>query len=57
MEDFEEDDIGSAAKGKQGEPIVLGKLLKRGFKVYTPMVDVGTDGLIDVGEGNYKEEV
>ena len=54
MEDIEED-IGSVTKGKQGELVVLGKLLERGFKVYTPMVDTGIDCLVDVGEGNYKE--
>ncbi len=52
-EDSEE--LGSATKGKEAELIVLGKLLERGFKVYTPMVDTGIDCLVDVGEGNYKE--
>ena len=54
MEDTE-GDIGSVTKGKQGELVVLGKLLERGFKIYTPMVDTGIDCLVDVGEGNYKE--
>jgi hypothetical protein len=57
MEDFEEpEDLDSQTKGKMGELVVLGELLKRGFQVYQPMVDnIGIDCLIDVGEGNYKE--
>ncbi len=51
----EELEIGSGVKGKQAELIVFGKLLERGYKVYTPMVDIGIDCLVDVGGGNYKE--
>jgi len=51
----EDDDLGSIVKGKQGELIVIGKLLDRGHKVYLPMVDLGVDCLIDVGKGSYKE--
>ena len=56
MGDSEEsEELGSVTKGKQGELIVLGKLLERGFKVYQPMVDTGIDCLVDVGGGAYKE--
>ncbi len=55
MEAGEDLEIGTDTKGKQGELIVLGELLRRGYKVYTPMVDSGIDCLVDVGEGNYKE--
>jgi hypothetical protein len=51
----EEVEIGTGAKGKQGELIVLGELLRRKYQVYTPMVDSGIDCLVDIGEGNYKE--
>ena len=50
------EDLGSGEKGKLAELRVFGELLKRGFRVYTPMVDSeGIDCLVDVGEGNYKE--
>jgi hypothetical protein len=49
------EDVGSAAKGKQGELIAIGKLLLKGHKVYLPVVDTGVDFLVDVGSGNYKE--
>jgi len=29
--------------------------LGKGFTVYAPLIDVGTDCLVDVGGGNYKE--
>ena len=54
-DDEGDDDLSSVVKGKQGELIVIGKLLDRGHKVYLPMVDLGVDCLIDVGRGNYKE--
>jgi hypothetical protein len=54
-EDVETEELGSATKGKEAELIVLGKLLERGFKVYTPLVDTGIDCLVDVGKGTYKE--
>ncbi len=50
MADLEEpEDIGTLAKGKQGELIVIGKLLERGLKVYLPMVNSGIDCLVDIG--------
>lgn len=49
------EELGSAAKGKQAELIAIGRLLERGYKIYTPLVDTGIDCLVDVGEGNYKE--
>ncbi len=51
----ESGELDSATKGKQGEFIVIGKLLLKGHKVYTPVVDTGVDFLVDVGNGNYKE--
>lgn len=45
----------TSIKGKQAELIVIGKLLGRGYKVYTPLVDTGIDCSVDVGGGNYKE--
>ena len=55
QEVVESEELGSATKGKEAELLVLLKLLERGFKVYTPMVDTGVDCLVDVGGGNYKE--
>lgn len=52
---YDVEELGSAAKGKQAELIVIGRLLERGYKIYTPLVDTGIDCLVDVGEGNYKE--
>jgi len=53
IEDSEE--LESSVKGKQAELIVIGRLLEKGFTVYTPLIDVGTDCLVDVDGGNYKE--
>jgi hypothetical protein len=52
---YEAETMGTAAKGKQAELIAIGRLLERGYKIYTPLVDTGIDCLVDVGEGNYKE--
>lgn len=54
-DDFEDEDIGTGAKGKLGELRVIGELLARGFKVYLPQVDTGIDAVVDVGDGNYRE--
>jgi hypothetical protein len=55
-EDFDEsEELDTQTKGKMGELVVLGELLKRGFQVYQPMVDTGIDCLVDVGDGNFKE--
>ncbi len=54
LEDLDED-LGSAAKGKQGEFVIIGKILLKGHKVYLPVVDTGIDFLVDVGRGNYIE--
>ena len=51
----EEEELGTGAKGKRGELIVIGELLSRGFKVYLPQVDTGIDCIVDVGDGNYRE--
>lgn len=50
-----EDEADTGAKGKQGELLVIGELLQRGYQVYLPMVDQGIDCLVDIGGGNYKE--
>lgn len=54
IQDLDED-IGSAAKGKQGELFIIGKILQKGHEVYLPVIDTGIDFLIDVGDGKYKE--
>ena len=51
----ESEELESSVKGKQAELVVIGKLLERGFKIYTPIIDTGIDGLVDVGGGNYRE--
>jgi len=53
--DAESEDLDSSVKGKQAELNVVGKLLEKGFTIYTPLIDTGIDCLVDVGEGNYKE--
>lgn len=49
------EDLDTSIKGKAGELLVIGELLQRGYKVYLPMIDLGIDCLVDVGNGNYKE--
>ncbi len=49
------DELESGVKGKRGELIVIGELLRHGFEVFTPVVDSGIDCLVKAGEGNYKE--
>lgn len=51
----ESDELESGVKGKRGELIVIGELLRSGFEVFTPAVDRGIDCLVKAGEGNYKE--
>lgn len=51
----EEEELGTTTKGKRGELIVIGELLRRSFEVFTPVVDSGIDCLVKAGEGNYKE--
>lgn len=51
----EPEDLGSGAKGKRGEYIVIGELLTKGLKVYLPVVDSGIDCIVDIGRGNYRE--
>jgi hypothetical protein len=41
--------------GKQGELMVIGELLKRGFDVYLPAVDIGGIDCIIKAETGYKE--
>ncbi len=47
--------ISSQHKGKQGELIVFGELLRRGAEVYAPMVDIGVDALVRGQKGTYIE--
>jgi hypothetical protein len=50
------DELGTGAKGKRGELIVMGELLRRsGLQVYLPVVDSGVDCVVDIGGGNYRE--
>ena len=51
----DEEDLESSVKGKHAELMVIGKLLEQGFTIYTPLLDVGIDCLVDVGGGSYKE--
>ena len=41
--------------GKRGELSVLGELLKRGFDIYIPLVDVGIDCVVRTKGNNFKE--
>ena len=41
--------------GKEGELRVIGELLKRGFQVYTPLVDIGGIDCIIQTDKVYKE--
>jgi hypothetical protein len=45
----------SQVTGKEGELAVMGELLKHGFKVYVPMVDVGGIDCIIKSASGYKE--
>ncbi|HKZ50574.1 MAG TPA: hypothetical protein VJ256_02275 [Dehalococcoidia bacterium] len=48
--------MGTIEGGKQGELLVLGELLKRGAKVYVPLVDVeGIDAVLRRPDGSYAE--
>ena len=50
------EELESSVKGKQAELKVFGELLRRGFHVYLPIVDIkGIDCLVDVGKGVYRE--
>ena len=48
-------DISSQYKGKQGELLVFGELLKRGAQLYTPVVDIGVDAVVRGEDGAYIE--
>jgi hypothetical protein len=50
-----QEELGTGAKGKRGELIVIGELLRRGFQVYLPVVDSGIDCVVNIGGGNYRE--
>lgn len=56
MEDeFETEELDSGTKGKRGELVVIGELLRLGLQVYLPVVDSGIDCVVDIGGGNYRE--
>jgi hypothetical protein len=42
-------------KGEFEELGIVGELLTRSYNVLTPMVDLGIDCLVDMGNGKYKE--
>lgn len=45
--------VGTSVKGKIGENIVIGELLKRGLEVYLPVVDAGVDCVIRGNSGKF----
>ena len=42
-------ELGNRAIGARGELLVAEEFLRRGFAVYTPLVDAGADLIVDVG--------
>lgn len=51
----DDDDIETGIKGKIGELTVIGNLLRKGFQVYLPAVDMGIDFVVHTGDGRYVE--
>lgn len=47
--------ISSQHKGKRGELIVFGELLRRDAELYTPLVDIGVDAVVRGESGTYIE--
>ena len=47
--------ISTQHKGKRGELIVFGELLRRGAELYTPLVDIGVDAVVRGQNGKYVE--
>jgi|GEM_PF-572612 len=45
--------IESMQKGKLGEFHVFGELIKRGFDIYLPMIDIGTDAVVRLEDGTH----
>lgn len=54
-EELETEELSTGAKGKRGELIVIGELLRQGLQVYLPVVDSGIDCVVDIGKGNFRE--
>jgi hypothetical protein len=48
-------EIGSQQKGKRGEFFVFGELIKRGFDLYLPVIDVGIDAVVRLKNRTYIE--
>ena len=48
-------EISSQQKGKRGEFFVFGELIKRGFDLYLPVIDMGIDAIIRLKDGTYRE--
>lgn len=42
-------ELGNRAIGTRGELLVAAEFLKRGCAVYTPLVDIGADMVVDIG--------
>lgn len=42
-------------KGKRGEFIVFGELIKKRFDLYLPVIDVGIDAIVRLKNGTYRE--
>lgn len=47
--------ISTQHKGKRGELFVFGELLRPGAELYTPLVDIGVDGVVRGQGGAYVE--
>jgi hypothetical protein len=43
----------SQQKGKQGEFLVFGELIKRGADLYLPVIDIGIDAIVRQNDGSY----
>ena len=47
--------ISTQYKGKRGELIVFGELLRKSAELYTPLVDIGVDAVVRGQNGKYLE--
>ena len=47
--------ISTQHRGKRGELIVFGELLRKGAELYTPLVDIGVDAVVRGQKGDYLE--
>lgn len=48
-------EISTQQKGKQGEFVVFGELIKRGFDLYLPVIDTGIDAIVRLEDGSCRE--